>query len=128
MGSETTWSTEVYGTTSGPPRPQADAASPMRIKHHRVMSPGREPEPPSAERRGTQVIEIGDRIRLGPHTDFPRLRERRVVGVYHLVAVERHHEVIATRLDAELVPGPTRHLPAPSRDRPPLPVLHVVHV
>src|SRR2546427_3156474 len=135
MGSETTWSTDVYGTTSGPPRPQADAARPMRIQHHRVMSraPGRETfaeraGPPSAERLGTQVIEIGDRIRLGPHTDLPRLRERRVMGVYHLVPVERHHEVVATRLDAELVPRPTRHLPAPSHDLPPAPVLHVIQV
>src|SRR5947209_15914545 len=57
-----------------------------------------------SKRGDGEVVEVDDRIRLGPDAYLPGVREGLVVLVEHLLAVEEHGEVVAPGLDGELVP------------------------
>src|SRR5258708_30937573 len=66
-------------------------------------------------RCGSQVVELDDRVRLGPDAELPCVLEGIVVIVDHLLAVEEHLDVVACHLRRELVPRARHDLAVPAR-------------
>src|SRR5262249_33086747 len=67
---------------------------------------------------GGQIVELDDRIGLGPDPELARVGEGLVVGIHDLLSIEEDLEVITLRFDRELVPLPRGHLPIPARELP----------
>src|SRR5450759_5689543 len=74
------------------------------------------PVPPSARdivrsaSLDRQVVELDDRVGLGPEPDFSRFLERPVLRVEDLLAVEPDGEVVAPRIQLQRVPRVRRNL------------------
>src|SRR5215831_11782476 len=75
---------------------------------------------------GGQIVELDDRIGLGPDPELARVGEGLVVGIDDLLSVIEDLEVVALRLDGELVPLPRGNLPVPAGELPPIAFDHVV--
>src|SRR5215470_10794759 len=75
---------------------------------------------------GGQIVELDDRIGLGPDAELARVGERRVVGVDDLLPIEEDLEVISLGLDREVVPLSGSDLPIPARELAPVALDHVV--
>src|SRR5262249_38994880 len=77
-------------------------------------------------RRGGQVVELDDRVGLGPAPELARVGEGLVVSVDDLLAVEEDLKVIALCVDRELVPLAGRDLAVPPGKLPPVSLDHVI--
>src|SRR5713226_6607350 len=67
-----------------------------------------------------EIVELDDRVRLGPEPDLARVLEGFVLRVKHLVAVIPDREVISHRFHLEDVPGVGGDLDAVVQEGPPL--------
>src|SRR5581483_1283906 len=77
-------------------------------------------------RRGRQVVELHDRVGLGPDSELPRVFEGVVLRVDDLGAVEEDLDVIADHLHRELVPDAGCDLAVPAFEPDPPALDHVV--
>src|SRR5215475_5150881 len=75
---------------------------------------------------GGQIVELDDRIGLGPDSELPRVRERLVVVVDDLLPVEEDLEVVALGLDREVVPLSGSDLSIPAGELAAVALDHVV--
>src|SRR5438132_6236942 len=75
-----------------------------------------------------QVVELDDRVRLGPDAELPGVLERVVVVFDHLLAVEEHLDVVADHLHRQLVPRARCDLAVPPGEADPLPFDDVIQV
>src|SRR2546425_1250743 len=105
----------VSNDTCGGPASAVDAeASARTAMNVRMLSSGiglRECLLPGRDR---EVVEVDDTHGLGPQTELARLRERLVVGVDDLVAIEEYLEAVPVRLDRQVVPDATLHCAVPT--------------
>src|SRR5207244_1141889 len=73
-----------------------------------------------------EVVEVGDRVGLGPQADLAGLGEGLVLGIDDLLAVPVDLEVVPAGLGAQLVPGAAADGPVPACELAALALHHVI--
>src|SRR5438552_18790519 len=82
-------------------------ANPQQSRHSRIRFIG-------SPRLCDQIIEIDYRISLGPDAVLPGAGKCLIMRVDHLAPIEGHAEMIAVRIDRELMPDAAGNLAVPA--------------
>src|SRR5580765_3895967 len=104
IGSENGRSADTYAVTS-----RVERSAPLQLEARRATAMTAVQSIRSGGRRRSlrgihEVIELRLAVGFCPHADLPRVLERLVVPIERLLAVERHREMTALKLDPEGMP------------------------